>query len=182
MGTTRLTRRSDNPQVFEGFACVYGKPHMYKGGIEVFVRGCFNHTLSTKAAVRFLIDHDASVCLGDTDNNLELVESDIGLAFKIRLQPGDIERLNGREQLSVGYTETEVETRSIEGDDVRLIKSVLLAEISACHSGAVKQTHGVVRDADSTGRLQDDAKHTFPSDSAWAALQRALRKLQNERS
>jgi phage head maturation protease len=96
--TTHLTRRSDNPQVFEGFACVYGKPNMYKGGIEVFVRGCFNHTLSTKSAVRFLIDHDASVCLGDSDSNLELVESDVGLAFKIRLQPGDIERLNGREQ------------------------------------------------------------------------------------
>jgi hypothetical protein len=101
------------------------------------------------------------------------------LAFKIKLRHGDVDRLNGRKMLSVGYTERDVETRNIEGEDVRLIKSVTLGEISACYNGAVKQTHGIIRNAHATGRLQDDVKRGFANDSASVALQRALQKLQN---
>jgi HK97 family phage prohead protease len=176
--TTELIRRSDNPQVFEGLAVVYNKPHIYKGNVEVFVKGCFDRSLSTRSVVKFFIDHEHHTTpLGDTDSNLELVDTDIGLSFRLKLSPENLARLNGRKQMSVCYTERDVEVRSVNDENVRFIKAASLLEISACFNPAVKQTYAVVRDADTTSRLRDDASH-FASGAAAAGFLRALRKLQ----
>jgi HK97 family phage prohead protease len=173
-------RRSGSAQILEGFAVLYNKAHSHKGGVEIFKRGCFDRTLSTKSLVKFYIDHQRdSICLGDTDTNLELVDSDVGLGFRLKLSSTALERLDGRDRMSVGYNEIDVEVCTILDENVRLIKSGSLTEISAVHNPAVKQTYAIVRDAAHTGRLQDDIKRSFPSDSASAAFQRALRKLQN---
>ena len=64
----RVTAFRYEPKVVEGFACLYLKPHMYKGRIEVHDRGCFNETLSRKDRVSLCIDHDESYSLGNTDD------------------------------------------------------------------------------------------------------------------
>src|SRR5258708_11837399 len=164
-------------KTLDGFACLYNKPHMYKGNIEVFEPGCFNKTLSSKKRVDFCVDH-LDYSLGNTDDNLELVDTKDGLAFRLRTKSeADLNRLNGRNAMSVKYAEHEVEVRKIEDCDVRFIKSATLIECSAVFNGAVPKTHLIVRDTKTVGRLRDDSENKFPSDAAYVALQRALKKL-----
>jgi HK97 family phage prohead protease len=161
----------------EGHACLWNKPHMYKGNVEVFERGCFNKTLSSKQRVDFCVDH-LDYSLGHTDDNLELVDTKDGLAFRLRTKSeADLNRLNGRNAMSVKYAEHEVEVRKVEDCDVRFIKSATLIECSAVFNGAVPKTHLIVRDIETVGRLRDDSEKSFPSDGAFVALQRALAKL-----
>jgi HK97 family phage prohead protease len=161
----------------EGHACLWNKPHMYKGNVEVFERGCFNKTLSSKQRVDFCVDH-LDYSLGHTDDNLELVDTKDGLAFRLRTKSeADLNRLNGRNAMSVKYAEHEVEVRRVEDCDVRFIKSATLIECSAVFQGAVPKTHLIVRDTETVGRLRDDSEKSFPSDGAFVALQRALKKL-----
>ncbi len=164
-------------KVVEGNACLWLKPHRYKGCVDVFERGCFNDTLSSKKRVDFCIDH-LDYSLGNTDDNLELVDTKDGLAFRLRTKSeADLNRLNGRNAMSVKYAEHEVEVRKIEDCDVRFIKSATLIECSAVFNGAVPKTHLIVRDTKTVGRLRDDSENKFPSDAAYVALQRALKKL-----
>ena len=186
---TSVDRRSVQQPVFrkaasryesktlDGFACLYNKPHMYKGNIEVFERGCFNKTLSSKQRVDFCIDH-LDYSLGNTDDNLELFDTPKGLAFRLRTKSEeDLNRLNGRNAMSVKYAEHDVEFRKVADHDVRFIKSATLVECSAVYNGAVPKTHLIVRDTKSVGRLRDDSVKSFPSDGAFVALKRALEKL-----
>jgi len=165
------------PKIVEGFACLWMKPHMYKSRIEVHERGCFNDTLSSKGRVDMCIDHDRSYSLGNTDENLELVDSPVGLAFRLRVKSQeDFDLLQGRAAMSIQYAERHVEVRKVNDCDVRFIKSAKLIECSAVFQGAVPKTHLVVRDAKAVGRLRDDSEG-FSNDAAYAALQRALAKL-----
>jgi HK97 family phage prohead protease len=164
-------------KILDGFACLWNKPHIYKNNIEVFERGCFDSTLSSKQRVDFCVDH-LDYSLGHTDDNLELVDTKDGLAFRLRTKSeADLNRLNGRNAMSVKYAEHEVEVRKVEDCDVRFIKSATLIECSAVFNGAVPKTHLIVRDTETVGRLRDDSVKSFPSDGAFVALQRALAKL-----
>ena len=172
------TRHSINPQVFEGYACRYDVIHDYKGGKEMFAKGCFDGSLF---GVMLHIDHNLlSKKLGDQDDgNLELIDGDVGLAFRLKLAPGDLDRLGGRNEMSVRYQERDVENRTIGGDTVRVIKSASLFEISAVYVGAVRKTFAIVRDASAVGLFKDDVKAGFPSAAAFAVLQRAIHGLAN---
>jgi phage head maturation protease len=164
------------PKVLSGFACVYNVIHRHKGRNEMFAKGCFNGSLH---GVMFHIDHNLlSKKLGDQgDGNLEIFDTPIGLAFRLKLAPDDIERIGGRDQMSTMYQEREVEFQQIGNKSVRVIKSASLFEISVVYVGAVGKTFAVVRDASSVGCLSDDATRSFPSASAFAVLQRALLRL-----
>jgi hypothetical protein len=171
-----LHAASKSPKVFEGFACVYNVIHRYKDRNEMFAPNCFNGSLH---GVFMGCDHNLlSKTLGDQDDgNLEIVDTPVGLACRLRLKPGDLERIEGRDQFSVMYQEREFELQTIGIQSVRVIKSAILIEISAVHIGAVGKTFAVVRDAAKVGLLKDDATRQFPSDSAFAHLQRALARL-----
>jgi hypothetical protein len=160
-------------RVLDGFACLYDVPHQYKGRTEIFRKGVFDGYLD---GVMFFLDHNLrSKKLGDVDDgNLELVDTDVGLGFRLKLSPGDLERLNGRDEVSVSYIERDVEVRS---DGVRVIKSAILFEISACFVANMRTTHAIVRDANKVGSLRDDAINGFAYDSAATAFTRALKKL-----
>ena len=71
----------------------------------------------------------------------------------------------------------DVEVRKVADCEVRFIKSATLIECSAVFDGAVPKTHLTVRGTETTGRLRDDSVSNFPSDGAFVALQRALKKL-----
>jgi hypothetical protein len=171
-----IRNRSANPQVLEGFACRYDEIHNHKGRKEMFLSGCFDGSLF---GVIFNIDHDLlSKKLGDQDDgSLELTDNPIGLAFRLKLEPGHLDRIAGRNEMSPMYLERDVEIRQIAGQTVRVIKSASLVEISACYTGSVGKTFAVVRDAAKVGRLKDDAARSFPSDAAAAVFQRAMRGL-----
>jgi HK97 family phage prohead protease len=170
------TKRSDAPKVLDGFACLYGVKHFYKNRWEIFERGCFNGSLN---GVFALVDHKfATKKLGDQDDDtLELLDTDVGLAFRLKLTPESLERLDGRDSMSCSYIEHEVETRKIGNDTVRVIKSASLFEISACYVGSVRNTFAVVRDADTVGSLRDEVKNNFAMESASTIFMRALRNI-----
>src|ERR1700732_381643 len=124
-------KRSGNAQVLEGFAVLYNKAHNHKGRVEIFKKGCFDRTLSRKSIVRFFIDHKrCEVCLGDTDTNLELVDSDVGLGYRLKLTGEALDRLDGRDQISVGYNEIDVAECTILDQTLRLTKTAAPSEIS----------------------------------------------------
>jgi HK97 family phage prohead protease len=168
--------KSDRPQILEGFACLYGVKHFYKSRWEIFEKGCFNGPLD---GVFFLIDHKFDTKkLGDVDDGtLELCDSDVGLGFRLKLEPGHVERLEGRDEISVSYIERDVETRKIDGDSVRVIKSASLFEISAVHVGSVRKTFAAVRDAVSVGTLRNEIKDRFEREAAGMHFIRTLRRL-----
>jgi HK97 family phage prohead protease len=167
------------PKVIEGFSVLHLKPHYHRNRIEVHQQGCFDETLATKARVDFCIDHDRSYSLGNTDDNLELIDTPKGLAFRLRVRSQeDLDRLQGRTAMSIRYAERDFEIRKINGEDVRFIKSAELVEVSAVFQGAVPKTHLIVRDAKAVGSFRDDCRWGFASDGAFVALQRALAKLE----
>jgi phage head maturation protease len=168
----RKANKSSN-QVLEGWACLYDVPHHYKGRTEIFSRNCFSGYLD---GIMFFIDHEIhKKKLGDQDDGtLELFDTDVGLAFRLKLKPGDLERLDGRDSMSVGYRELDVEVRK---DGARVIKAAIAVEVSACYVGAIRKTFAEVRDANEVDMLSEDVKH-FASDGAAFSFLRALRKLQ----
>jgi hypothetical protein len=167
---------SMTPKIIEGYACMYNVIHFYKNRYEMFAAGCFNGSLH---GVIMHIDHNMlSKKLGDQDDGtLELFDTPVGLGFRLKVGIGDLERLGGRDQMSTMYQEREVELQTIGGKSVRVIKSAVLVEVSAVYVGNVSKTFAVVRDARSVGCLRDDATRSFPSGSAFAVLQRAMRDL-----
>jgi HK97 family phage prohead protease len=175
--TFRKSASRYESKTLDGFACLYNRPHIYKGNIEVFEPGCFNKTLAGQQRVDFCVDH-LDYSLGHTDDNLELVDTKDGLAFRLRVKSEeDLNRLNGRNAMSVKYAEHDVEVRKVEDCDVRFLKSVTLIECSAVFNGAVPKTHLIIRDTKTVGRLRDDSVTGFPSDGAFVALKRALENL-----
>jgi hypothetical protein len=89
------------------------------------------------------------------------------------VKDGMLDRLEGRDQFSVGYHVLESSVRS---DGVRVIKKAVLIESSLVHVGAVRQTFMQIRDSDDIGPLKTDSKN-WAYTGASLAFTRALRKL-----
>ncbi len=161
-------------RVLQGHACHYNVPHQnYKNGLtELFEPGCFSGSLD---GVLFFVDHKMTDrWLGDEfDGSLELHDSDEGLACRLHLKDGHIEKLEGRASLSVGYAILDSKVRA---DGVLVIKSATLLEISACDVGAVRQAWSEIRDLDSVKPLAEESKD-FAYTGASLAVTRALRNL-----
>jgi phage head maturation protease len=176
VGDDGVARKAAPPKrlVADGYACHYGVVHQnYRtGGRELFSKGCFDGSLYD---CLFLVDHVLSQkALGDqSDGSLELHDCDAGLAVRLHLKNGDLERLEGRDQLSMGYHVTDSTVRS---DGVRVIQKAIAIEVSACHAGAVRQTFLDIRDADDVGPLETDSKN-WAYDGTGRAFTRALAKL-----
>jgi HK97 family phage prohead protease len=160
----------------EGFACLYNVKHHFRGGIDIFERGCFSDSLRRFNDVMYGIDHEFhKPKLGKQCNgSLELADTDVGLAFRLKLEDGHLEKLEGRDQVSCAYIVHEQEFRG----GVRHIKRAAIFEISSVYIGAMTTTHAVVVDANKIGKLADDAKRGFASESAATAFIRALKRLQ----
>jgi hypothetical protein len=162
------------PLVLEGNAVVYSVPHHYKGCTEIFLPHCFDG--SWEYEVFWGIDHiRTDPKLGDqNDNSLELVDSDVALAFRLKLSEDALERINGRDEVSPSYIESDVEVRS---DGVRIIKKAILVECSSVYVGAMRNTFAVVREADKVGPLSHDSKN-FAYEGAAHKFVQALRRMQ----
>ena len=104
---------------------------------------------------------------------MELLDSDQGLAMRVHLNEGVLDRLAGRRQLSVGYRTM---ASKIRPDGVRAITKAALVEVSACNYAAVRQCFFEVRNADDVGSLAHESKN-FGYEGAALGFTRALQNL-----
>jgi prohead serine protease len=162
-------------QVLEGNAVVYNVPHHYKGRTEIFAPNCFGDSWFSE--VMWCVDHVRTAKkLGDqNDGSLELFNSDTALAFRLKLFGDALQRIDGRDEVSPSYLETDVEVRS---DGVRVVKRAILLELSSVYVGAMRNTFAVVRAADRVGPLAEDSKN-FAYHGAAHKLTNALKRLQH---
>jgi hypothetical protein len=177
VGDDGVARKAAPPKrlVAEGWACAYNVVHKnYRtNGDELFLPGCFTGTLW---GAIFLRDHrlNEPKMADESDGDMELLDSDQGLAIRVHLSEGVLERLEGRRELSVGY---HTMNSNIRADGVRVIQKAALVEVSACDVAAVRQCFLDIRDADDVGPLAIDSKN-WASEGASRGFLRALRKLQ----
>jgi phage head maturation protease len=161
----------------QGFACLHDVIHHFRGGRDVFQRGCFTESLRIFNDVFYGCDHEyQKPALGkQEDGSLELVSTPVGLAFRLALQPWHLEILDGRDQVSVAYIP---HVTSIRNDGVRVIKEASIFEISSVYLGAMTTTHSVIIERKNARSLQEDARHGFECESAAVAFVRALKRLE----
>jgi phage head maturation protease len=163
-------------QYLQGFACLYDVIHHFRGGRDIFQRGCFTDSLKRFNDVMYGVDHRyEKPKLGrQEDGTLHLHDTEIGLAFRLALKPGHLELLAGRDQVSVACIPYEIEFR----DGIRIIKEASIFEISSVFVGAMTTTHAVVVDADKVGPLAQDSKN-FSYHGAAQKFTNALKRLEH---
>lgn len=163
--TKRATPAPIRDTVLAGFATRYNHAHAHRGRIEVFTPGCFASSLRKATDVGFLADHSWSQCYGTlASGNLQLHESDRGLAFALR--PADDE--DGRHlvasvragtmQMSVGYTVLAEACREVEGEQVRFIERADLLEVSVVERPAVKTSSITATSSATFGTLAESVR------------------------
>jgi HK97 family phage prohead protease len=103
-----------------------------------------------------LVDYDESRLIATAADRLELLGDDKGLAFRLRLRPGDndlirLVKSGERDGMSVGYRIEADEWKTIAGERVRIITYGSLIEISLVKRGAVRQAFASVVDVSQCG-------------------------------
>jgi hypothetical protein len=163
--------------IVQGWACLYGDKykHFYwkNERYEAFEEGCFAGSLWGAWLAR---DHNYTerrIATQD-DGSLEILETEIGLAWRAKLKPGDLEWIDGRSEVSVSYFPKHTETRN----GVHTIVSAALLEISLCKVATQRAAHAIVCDSATCGTLAEDAASRFASDGAAIKFMDALKRLQ----
>jgi hypothetical protein len=162
-------------KIIQGYAALYGVKHWYwkNERFEVFDKGCFAGSLWGTWLAR---DHSYTErhIADQDDSSLEILDTDVGLAFRARLKPGDLEWIDGRSEVSVSYLPKDTETRN----GLHVIKSAALFELSLCNVATLRETHAIVCDANSVGTLAEDAASRFANEAAFTKVMAALKRLQ----
>lgn len=171
-----LSTKSSSTLALQGYAVRYGKPHTYNGGIDVFVKGCFDKSLASRRRIGVWLDHKVDAQLASTDDNLELMSDDTGLAFRLK-RPLDVlvDAVKSRKltAMSPSYRVVRQEYKSVADEQVRMILEADLEEISVVKAGAVKQAFVDVVDTKSS--LRDDVRAgRVLVDGSFVALIRAI--------
>ncbi|MCF6113875.1 HK97 family phage prohead protease [Mesorhizobium muleiense] len=169
-------------KALQGYVVRFGKPHAYKGGIDVFVKGCFDASLASKQTVGFWLAHEPDTEIASTDGDLELMADETGLAFRLNNPPqAFVTEVEARKltAMSAGYRVLSQEYKAVADEQVRFIYECDLTEISICKKGAVKQAFIDVIDTKHRGSLRDDVKAgRVLADGAYVGLMRALAAVQ----
>jgi HK97 family phage prohead protease len=163
-------------KLIQGYAALYDVRHWYwkNERFEVFLPGAFDGSLW---GVWLCRDHRFTErkIAEQEDQSLELLSTSVGLAFRAKLKPGDVEWIDGRSEVSVSYLPKETETRN----GVHVIKKAALLEVSLCHIATLRETHATICDAANCGTLREDAATRFGTDAAGTKFMDALRRLQS---
>jgi hypothetical protein len=161
--------------IIQGWACLYGVKHWYwkNERFEVFESGCFSDSLW---GVWLCRDHKYTERkIAEQDNNsLELLDSSEGLAFRAKLNSGDLDWIEGRSEVSVSYHPEVTESRN----GLHVIKKAALLELSLCHIATLRETHAIVCNAATVCTLAEDAASRFACDAAATKFMDALKRLQ----
>lgn len=180
-GGLSVVKSSSANDALQGYVVRYNKPHAFNGGIDVFVKGCFDASLASRKRVGFWIAHEKGSEIASTDGNLELMSDDTGLAFRLNNPPAILTtevRNRKLTAMSAGYKLLAREFKTVAGERVQFIHECDLDEISICRAGAVRQAFIDVIDTRQRGSLREDVKaRRVLADGAHVALMRALKKL-----
>jgi phage head maturation protease len=171
-----IKTKSARRQVAEGWVCAYNVEHtnFKTGQREIFLPSCFTGSLTGLLLLRDHVLSEKALANQDDGDDLEVHDCEAGLAIRVHVKDGMLDRLEGRDQFSVGY---HVLDSSVRSDAVRLIKKAVLIEVSLVHVGAVRQTFMEIRDSEDVGPLEIDSKN-WAYDGAGRGFLRELRKLQ----
>jgi HK97 family phage prohead protease len=180
---TSIKRVASASRVIEGYATLWGKPHIHPktGAIEVFAKGCFSRLVGG-SPIRLLISHDPGRIVTDTTDGLDLFTDDDGLAFRCDLPPGRLAdeawgmvEADGITGMSVGYSIKSEETVRIHGESVRIINDAVLTEISVVREGAVSQAFAIAGQPEAKILQHRTAFKGLLVDGAYEKMRRALR-------
>ncbi len=162
-------------KIIQGYACLWGVRHWYwkNERFEVFEKGAFTGSLwgvwlgrDHKYTERKIAEQE--------DGSLEILENEIGLAFRAKLKPADIDWIGGRSEVSVSYLPKETENRN----GLHVVKKAALLEVSLCDVATIRATHAIVCDAATCGTLAEDAASRFSTDAAATKFMDAMRRYQ----
>ena len=151
--------------------------------------GVFDRSLRSGNTVQLLLNHQSELCVGSTDDILELHSNSIGLAMRARLPDTEHGRTarwmaeNGHDDASIGFDDYNArkEIRRIGGLDVTCIVEADLFEGSYLFGrglGAVKNSYITYADVDFSRSLKDEC-NSFSYHGAAVGFKRALQKLSN---
>jgi len=139
--------------VLDGYGVLYNEPLVYENEIWIFEPGCFSQSLNSGREIHFQIDHDDNERVASTRNALSLVDSEVGLAFRLALS--DVERgeellemveTGKRSAISIGIRNEDTHFRMFGEHPVRIITKAELVEISQVGAGKCQNAFvGVVR-------------------------------------
>lgn len=172
-------KSTSSKEALQGYVVRFNKPHLFKGGVDVFVKGCFDASLASRKRIGFWIDHKSGTELASTDDDLELLADETGLAFRLNnpLAPF-VQEVRGRRitAMSAASRTLRHEYKQMDGARVRFILEADLVEVSMVKAGAVKQAF--IEVVDTTSSLRDDVKAgRVLADGAHVAMMRALEQL-----
>ncbi|RCW80927.1 HK97 family phage prohead protease [Phyllobacterium bourgognense] len=177
-----VDRKASGKEALQGYVVRYNKPHVFKGAVDVFVKGSFDASLASRKRIEFWIDHKSGTEMASTDDDLELMSDETGLAFRLKNPPTPlIAEVRSRRitAMSAGSRTLRQEYKEVGGERVRFILEADLVEISMVKAGAVKQAFIDVVDTKGSS-LRDDVKAgRVLADGAHVALMRALQRLKD---
>jgi HK97 family phage prohead protease len=175
---------ADDGKVLQGYCCLFNRAALTTAGtVKLIKPGAFDHVLVERRRVEFWLDHDKALTVGSTDEELELLAEEKGIAFRFRFPSSPLGQrarhlASSLEYtgMSVGFLATEYKSEKIEGFDVSIITKADLEEISFVKRGAIEPAFGLLVDPQNT--LAEALRTSMPSDSAYTALMRAIQKLE----
>jgi HK97 family phage prohead protease len=155
-------RATDKGNVLECLAVPYGTMSENLGGfIETIRKGAFNKSLVTNPDVRMLWNHDTNEPIGRAGKNMELIETDAGVACNVTLpkttRANDIVELVRTgiiTGMSFGFVANEDEWE--EEDDMvkRTVVDATLFEISPVTFPAYSDSMVALRSVDNKDAMQ----------------------------
>jgi HK97 family phage prohead protease len=160
--TDHKAPRSDEPHpVLAGLGARYNSPLILNREICMFAPGAFTSSLASGRCIRLQDNHNPMKVLATTDRGLELLDSDDGLLFWIKIR--DVK--NGatvarwiedgsRSCVSVGGEI--VASRNVKYGDhsVKVISDVRLSELSLVQEGAVERAFAFLTNDSLTPSIQ----------------------------
>ena len=170
-----------------GYLTLYRKVIQHHGVRLMLDHGVFDKSLRSGSTVQLLLNHQSELCVGSTNDILELHSDFIGLAMRARLPDTEHGRTarwmaeNGHDDASIGFNDynARTEIRRIDGLDVTCIVEADLFEGSYLFGkglGAVKESYITFGDVDFSRSLKDECS-SYLYHGAAVGFKRALQKL-----
>ena len=148
----------DGSVVVEGYAAVFNQPTDIAGVFtEVIAPGAFRSALSRGDDVEFLINHGGLPLARSTAGNLTMTEDGRGLKMRAVLDPldPDVQRIVPKmrakmlDQMSFAFRALDQAWETpADGADIRMIKDVMLFDVSVVNRGQYGGTEIALRSRD----------------------------------
>jgi HK97 family phage prohead protease len=187
--STKAAESCDDETVLIGYALLWNKIVEHDGKY-ILVRPNAFKDLQCGEGRFFLHNHDTSIQVASTKNNLALHADDVGLAFKLFIPNTALGKYtrhlvlaNEKSAMSASFVGTDVEKRIVDGVEIHIVTKGQLFEISLVRAGACHPAFAVLVKKDSCRSLSEDCESgRMKSELHATAMMRAMRTLMNNLS